>query len=98
MKVMANIARLANIKYIEDFVEIEKDRGEDLIEDLEWCKDNSNIWKFLMIFEIILGYIRFYESVLPSDSEELWSCLKISKGVWGYLRMSKDVWGFLRMS
>ena len=35
MKVMANIARLANIKYIEDFVEIEKDMGEDLIEDLE---------------------------------------------------------------
>ena len=35
MKVMANIAKSANIKYIEDFVEIEKDRGEDLIEDLE---------------------------------------------------------------
>ena len=33
MEVMANIAKLANIKYIEDFVEIEKDRGEDLIQN-----------------------------------------------------------------
>ena len=32
---IANIAKLANIKYKEDFVGIEKDRGEDLIEDLE---------------------------------------------------------------
>ena len=35
MKVMANIAKSANIKYIKEFVEVEKDRGEDLIEDLE---------------------------------------------------------------
>ena len=35
MKEMANKAKLANIKYIEDFVEIEKYRGEDFIEDLE---------------------------------------------------------------
>ena len=34
MKVMANIAKLPNMKYIEDFVEIEKDRdrGVDFIE------------------------------------------------------------------
>ena len=35
MKEMANIAKLANIKGIEDLVKIEKERGKDLIEDLE---------------------------------------------------------------
>ena len=35
MKEMADIAKLANIRDIEDLVESEKDGGEDLIEDLE---------------------------------------------------------------
>ena len=39
MNERANIEKLANIKDIEDLVEIEKDRGEDL----EECKDNSDI-------------------------------------------------------
>ena len=36
------MAKLANLKDIEDLVEIEKDMGEDLIEDLEESKDNSD--------------------------------------------------------
>ena len=39
MKEMANMTKLANIKDIEDLVEIEKDRGKDL----EECKDNGDI-------------------------------------------------------
>ena len=35
MNERANIEKLANIKDIEDLEEIEKDRGEDLIKDLE---------------------------------------------------------------
>ena len=43
MKEISIIAKLANIKDIEDLVEIEQDRGKDLIEDLEECKDNFDI-------------------------------------------------------
>ena len=48
---MKEMAKLSNIKDIEDLVEIEKHRGEDL----EECKDNSDIWGFVIIFENIWG-------------------------------------------
>ena len=43
MKEISIIAKLANIKDIEDLVKIEQDRGEDFVEDLEECKDNIDI-------------------------------------------------------
>ena len=42
---------------------------------------SDDIWEYLRVYEDLWLFTRIFVGFLPSDSKELWSCLKMSKGV-----------------